>query len=460
MAGSTRSVLEATRLLCGKGGSMSLQELHRELGQSCSLTEDELCSMVLRCRRFLLVPSPERGGRLRAERCTVMAQTSLRLCRSYIREERCSGCENLHLCKFFIYGTCRFGKGRKPCKFSHNVQSDHNHSILRDCSLHELNEDELFLLLLQNDSTLLPEVCAHYNKGSAPEGCCTFQTSCTKLHLCQHFLQGDCMFGPKCLKSHTIDEHGCRMLEERGLSGDVIHDLPIIYRNSHHLRAAAAADDADAAADAAAAENFPDLFCNSSQTDEDNTICLHFIRNSCKFRDDCLQVHFHLPYKWEVFNGSTWTDLANMEDIERDFCDPSMTRSGRWPIDFETMTLGMQLVRRLSTVSSVKRPPHYTLTTEWLWYYKGEHRNWVEYGQLDEKQRSTSVASETLEKAFQSDRTAEVPVVKGPKHYIVSFKDMYQRNPKHNTRRRIRRRPRFVSEAQVKVQVDLLRNRM
>lgn len=42
--------------------------------------------------------------------------------------------------------------------------------------------------------------------------------------------------------------------------------------------------------------------------------------------DSCLQVHFHLPYKWEVLDGSTWTELQNMEDIERDFCDPSRTK--------------------------------------------------------------------------------------------------------------------------------------
>ena len=38
-------------------------------------------------------------------------------------------------------------------------------------------------------------------------------------------------------------------------------------------------------------------------------------------------------------------------------------------------------VRRLSTVSSVTKPPHYTLTTEWVWYYRDNHRSWVEYGQ-------------------------------------------------------------------------------
>lgn len=56
--------------------------------------------------------------------------------------------------------------------------------------------------------------------------------------------------------------------------------------------------------------------------------------------------------------------------------------AGVQTIDFITMTRGMQPVRRLSTVSSVKKPLYYKLTTKWLWYYKGDRGNWVEYGEL------------------------------------------------------------------------------
>ncbi|KAF1372044.1 hypothetical protein PFLUV_G00260250 [Perca fluviatilis] len=110
-----------------------------------------------------------------------------------------------------------------------------------------------------------------------------------------------------------------------------------------------------------------------------------------------------------------------MEDIERDYCDPSKTQScGDPPVDFLSWTQDSQAVRRLSTVSSVTKPPHYVLTTDWLWYYRAERGNWVEYGQpVDRRQ------------------------------YVVSFKDMYQRNPKHRTKRRVCRRPRFVSVAEV-----------
>lgn len=439
MSDYSREVRLATSFLCSSTGAMPLLQLHRKLLQRCNVTEEEFCYIVQECPRFLLVRGPD--GDL-----TVVAQTSLRLCSAYAREECRSppgGCPHLHLCKYFIYGNCRFGKGRKSCKFSHDIRSDHNFRLLRECTLHELNEEQLFMLLLQNDPALLPEVCLHYNKGSTPHGSCTFQENCTKVHLCQHFVQDDCVFGRRCKRQHAIDQHGRRMLEERGLSGDVIHELPCIYRNIHYLTAAAAAT-----------EKCPDSSFNAVDlTDETKEICLHFFRNSCKFQNGCRCVHFHLPYKWEVFDGVTWIELQHMEDIEQDFCDPSKTESSSdQPVDFLEMTQESQPVRRLSTVSSVTKPPHYILTTVWLWYYKGDQGDWVEYGQPDEKQCTTSVTSRTLEEAFLSDRTAEVKVMKGQRQYVISFKDMYQRNPKHRTKRRVRRRPRFVSVAEMEKQ--------
>ncbi|KAM6895721.1 protein mono-ADP-ribosyltransferase PARP12b [Xenentodon cancila] len=429
MSGINTVVSLATSCLCGSGGSMPLQQLHQHLEQRCKITHTEFNYVIRGCARFLLVGGPAGHGQLPSRDITVVARTSLRLCPSYRLEQPCTGCKQLHLCRYFVYGTCRFGKGRKPCKFSHDVQSDHNYKLLRECTLHELKADELFVLLLQNDPSLLPEVCLKYNKGSGLHGDCGFQNSCTKLHLCQHFLQGDCMFGHKCRRNHGIGEQSQRMLEDRGLSGNIIQELPFIYRNVRHLAAAAAPA--------------------AAPTDESEVICLHFIRKSCKFDDECHLVHFHLPYKWQVLDGNTWTDLENMEDIEREFCDPVTTHSKLWPLDFQLMTWDSMPVRRLSTVSSVTKPDHYTLTTQWLWYYKGDHGKWVEYGQLDQKHPSPSVTSQTLEKEYLSDRTAKVEVKKGQRQYVICFKDMYQRNPKHNTKRRVRRRPRFISAAEV-----------
>lgn len=49
-------------------------------------------------------------------------------------------------------------------------------------------------------------------------------------------------------------------------------------------------------------------------------------------------------------------------------------------ISFVDMQSGFKKVRRLSTASSVTKPPHFILTTEWIWYWKDEHGVWREYG--------------------------------------------------------------------------------
>ncbi|XP_034019723.1 protein mono-ADP-ribosyltransferase PARP12b [Thalassophryne amazonica] len=428
----------ATRLLCSNGGSMSLVQFHQNLLQNFSISDPDFLLTVDQCSRFLVVDGD------RVEDGTVVAQTSLRLCSKYCNEE-CSGsgCQDLHLCRYFVYGTCRYSKARKPCKFSHDIHSDHNYPLLRECTLDNLNESELFLLLLQNDTTLLPQLCCHYNKGSGPYGDCRFLEKCTKLHLCKHFAHGECLFGHKCKRHHTIDEEVRLMLQGRGLSGDIIPHLPTIYQNNHHLHA-----------DSALSEMSLDSVFKLSQSDDLDQICLHFFLKTCKFQENCTRVHFHLPYLWEVFDGDMWMILQDMEDVERAFCDPCNTRSsGPWPVDFITMTQDGRPVRRLSTISSVTKPLHYRLTTEWRWFYQSSGGNWVEYGEPDEHQRTTSVSSRLLEEAYQANRRAEVKVIKGNKEYLVCFTDMRQRNLRQNTKRKIRRRPRFFSATDVEKQV-------
>lgn len=37
---------------------------------------------------------------------------------------------------------------------------------------------------------------------------------------------------------------------------------------------------------------------------------------------ECVRVHWHLPYRWQVLDDGTWKDLPNMEEIEKAYCDP------------------------------------------------------------------------------------------------------------------------------------------
>lgn len=63
-------------------------------------------------------------------------------------------------------------------------------------------------------------------------------------------------------------------------------------------------------------------------------------------------------------------------------CSNVVTESGSVLscISFLNMYCGFGKVRRLSTASSVTKPPHFILTTEWIWYWKDEYGLWKEYG--------------------------------------------------------------------------------
>ncbi|KAM8883694.1 protein mono-ADP-ribosyltransferase PARP12b isoform 2-T2 [Synchiropus picturatus] len=361
---------------------MRLPQLESELRTRCHITPRDFNHMVNECPRFLLVRGP--GG---DADCVVVAKTSLRLCRDYSRGQcAATDCEDLHLCRFFIYGSCRFGKGRKPCRFSHDIQSAHNYRQLRESTLHELQESDLFLLLLQNDPTLLPEV--------------------------------------------TPPQYSDSMI--RVLPKGQVHSSFLSWNLRYKV-------------------NVSRPTC-PTPSDSKVSICLHFLWNHCKFKKNCRFVHFHLPYKWEFFNGNNWEELQNMVDVEREFSDPNKDQSSGVPtVNFVHMTMDSQPVRRLSTISSVLKP-HHEQTTDWRWYLRVRNENWWEYGEpfKQDDEKGTFVSSKYLEKQYQKDKGAMVKVVKGQREYMISFNDMYQRNYKYNTRRRIRRRPCFVSREEVK----------
>lgn len=60
----------------------------------------------------------------------------------------------------------------------------------------------------------------------------------------------------------------------------------------------------------------------------------------------------------------------------------SSASPGATAVNFMTMTYGVHQVRRLSTASSVLRPPNFILTTQWIWYWKDETGIWNEYRQV------------------------------------------------------------------------------
>ncbi|KAF3689067.1 Poly [ADP-ribose] polymerase 12 [Channa argus] len=477
------------KTLCSNQGCLDFQSLDETIAQKFTVADSVLRTVVFDDGKIAIQQGREgaTGNNIMSPDSLIVAKTSLRICQK--KPGECPQCDGLHLCKYFVCGGCTYeAKCRKP----HSLDSQHNAELLRKHDLHELTEKQLFQLLLQNDPFLLPEICSHYNKGNGVHGSCKYTTACTKLHICQHYAQGNCKFGSSCKRVHAFDAQGMKIFQ--GFGQEIIKNLKGLYRNKLIIMGQGAPP----------MPNMPEVRkptqnpsrsnprsptstnCSSKPiNDADKSeICLYFIRMHCSFKEKCARVHWHLPYRWQVLDsdGKTWKDLHNMEDIEKAYCDPEHNTScmdqpksisgifsllgfqnsaspvGQF-VDFMTMTYEGSPVHRLSTASSISKPPHYILTTQWLWYWKDERGKWIEYGQGDSDSLA-SVTSQSLENVYLADRDMTIPFSAGKQQYVLHFKgepgtqQMYQENLKYKTKREVRRRPHFVSAHDVKMKVN------
>ncbi|XP_056907882.1 protein mono-ADP-ribosyltransferase PARP12 isoform X1 [Takifugu flavidus] len=466
-----------TKTLCDHQGCLDLESLNGIINKQFTVAESILQTVLFDHGKIAIRAGKQKAAGIKglSPDSLIVAKTSLRLCQ--VKNGQCSQCEHLHVCKFLVLGKCKFGNA---CKTSHSVFSGNNLKVLKNHDLQDLTEKQLFQLLLQNDPWLLPEVCSHYNRGNGLHGSCKNNASCLKLHICQHFLEGDCRFGSTCKRAHSFKCNEKPLFQF--FSQENIENRSQLYRNRFIIAAQELQGDAACSAAPQAVESPPRLSLDSKpMSDIDkNEICLFFIRRKCRFKE-CARVHWHLPYRWQVLeDGVTWNDLPNMEEIEKAYCDPRCDKSTmdqplpamtlferlslKRPqppaspvVDFMSMTYKSSPVRRLSTVSSVSKPPTFILTTEWLWYWKCGSEQWLEFGKSNAEEQVEEQASTTspmLESLYLADRDGVVPFCVGNQQYILNFKgdlgtQMYQQNLKYKTKREVRRRPRFVSAEEV-----------
>uniref|UniRef100_A0A8C6UDR2 Poly [ADP-ribose] polymerase 12 n=1 Tax=Neogobius melanostomus TaxID=47308 RepID=A0A8C6UDR2_9GOBI len=393
----------------------------------------------------------------------VVVRSRVRLCRA----RECPGtCGDVHLCKnFLLSGVCQFTQLRRGCLFSHDLNSVHNMKVLRECGLQTLTRPELCLLLLQSDFTLLPTICFDYNKGLGLNGQCS--ESCHRLHICEKYLNGDCT----CFRTHDFfAPQPLKILSEKHVPEHLIPTLRSVYANKEALRRANkdgrynsrsrgnvsgnlakrtfSCGDLLGAVDTEMDTNGTRRF-NQRQRDK-TEICIYFIKGHCKYEaDHCFKAHDKMPYRWEIKQSSQWTPMADNEKIEEDYCDPQNTSStSRPPVHFDTMKCGSDEVRRLSTVNSVLEPD-FIHTTDFLWYWEDECGKWYQYAAITSEHRLPSITSKQLEEMFLKNDKDVVEFTAGSQTYSLSFQDMIQTNLKYGTKRLVRRRPQFVSAAEV-----------
>ncbi|XP_053097853.1 protein mono-ADP-ribosyltransferase PARP12 [Pangasianodon hypophthalmus] len=394
---------------------------------------------------------------------TVIARTGMKLCRA----KNCSGCLNLHLCKFFLFGDCQYGRGRRGCRFNHDLQKEQN--VLQAHGLSQLDRRELCTLLLQSDNSILPPVCHSYNNGTGLYGRCEDGENCKRLHICEKYLRGPC----QCPRAHDFYEpHPLKTLQDRGVPAELMASMKTTYSNIEALRIMAkvrqpqnggrfqenngqrsnrngnwqkqTSADANATGSGGPRTNRGSNPRNPQCSQEKKEICMYFIKGHCRNGDKCFKEHSKVPYKWEVKEGLGWVALPDNEGIERDYSNPAKTYSSG--VCFDTMTRGYDVVRRLSTVSSVIQP-NYILTTTWAWHWEDEYGNWIQYASSGGGHNTASITSEDLEQKFTQDSKAEVEFTAGSQTYTLSFQDMIQTNKRYGTKKLVRRRPVFVSAA-------------
>ncbi|XP_072528750.1 protein mono-ADP-ribosyltransferase PARP12-like [Salminus brasiliensis] len=442
---------DCMKLICARNGAMSYDELIPQFRNNpVSLMFGDSVESIIEDSESLVTVF------LNGQK-TVVAKSPVKLCRA----KDCCGCTNLHLCKFFLFGDCPFSRGRRRCRFCHDLHSEQNSHVLLNNGLSQLDKRELCILLLQSDTSLLPPVCHSYNNGTGPYGRCQDGDNCKRLHICEKYLREPC----QCPRSHDFYEpHPLRTLQERGVPHELLPCMKDVYahievlrsqnknrppRNSWQRTNKGSSQPQQASANANInAEQRASVSSNSrapQYSAEKKEICMYFVKGSCKHSDRCIREHSKLPYKWEFKNGDAWAALPNNEEIEKDYCNPAKTySSGPDPVYFDTMTRGSYTVRRLSTVSSVVQP-HFILTTTWTWYWEDEFGNWIQYASASGGHNTASITSEDLEQKYIQDNKAVVDFTAGSQSYTLSFRDMIQTNKNYGTKKLVRRRPVFVS---------------
>ncbi|KAL4659384.1 poly ADP-ribose polymerase 12-like [Arapaima gigas] len=399
-----------TKLLCANGGAMGCDDLLANPGFDVQQLNGS-------AEKFLI---KMRGGKKVA-----IARTRVKLCKA----RDCDSCDNLHLCKFYLYGDCRNSRGRRRCHFCHDLGTEHNATVLRNHNLQELDRKELCTLLLQNDTSLLPPVCFSYNEGNAEFGRCPDQGSCRRLHICDKYLRGTCGAGEQCFRAHDfLEAHPLKTLRERGIPNGLMASMFSVYQN---IQAMKRNDSQQNGQRHTAAGKPPQGKVSDSdvKAGPGTSLVPHRFRLVCLYRAS----RSHTP--------------TYPVEVEKAFCDPAkMYSTGVEPVCFDTMTKGLFRVRRLSTVSSVLQP-NFILTTEWTWYWEDEFGAWIPYASSNGSHAASTITSEELERKYQEDSGAVVQFTAASQTYELYFQDMIQINIRYGTRKLVRRRPVFVSSA-------------
>ncbi|KAL5005388.1 hypothetical protein ScPMuIL_018844 [Solemya velum] len=196
-------------VVCDNGGEMSRREFEKHLSKRYDGTVDKFVTSYP--SHFSIHESNSPDAEDGEVEDFVRARTNIRLCIHYSKKgNKCPNrqCYDLHVCKYFLLSDCQAEADGMKCRFSHDLDNPHNRNARRRHLLHKLSDDQLRTLVIDpanRNETTLPVVCQFYQYNySTNKGCEYRPKTCPFLHMCAHYLEGDCKFGKRCKLSHDL----------------------------------------------------------------------------------------------------------------------------------------------------------------------------------------------------------------------------------------------------------------
>ena len=336
--GGSMAAQELFKVVFVSGGSMELGSASNKLSSpskhEISRKYGKISAMVSQFPEYFTLTKEGRTRHL----VEVRLPSSMEFCRDAGKKTGCQdrNCPDLHLCTHFLVGTCTYGE---KCRKSHSVGDVHTRRILCRAGLEFLLENTARLesLLRQKatesaiETTAVnrddPETCKHYNRQSG----CSRGDDCLFLHVCSHYVDGDCKFKESCKRSHNFsDPHSKKVLKAIGydrLSGDQI--LRILKGLKPDRVRTVSVGTSPSSVQPAYGPNLSRSMSNCSlsttSSKDEPDICGFHLRGKCNYGDHCKNCHAELPYLWEYRRQGVSSWEAASDDlnvmIEEAFCE-------------------------------------------------------------------------------------------------------------------------------------------
>lgn len=96
------------RTVCQHAGSLDFESLDQTVRQHFTVANEVLLEVLTDFHKFVIIAGKEkREGSALSPDTVIVAKTSLRVCST--QPGQCADCQDLHFCRYFVCGNCRFG---------------------------------------------------------------------------------------------------------------------------------------------------------------------------------------------------------------------------------------------------------------------------------------------------------------------------------------------------------------